>query len=349
MTTMTSTAAAVIGGVDTHADVHVAAACDHLGAVLGTQAFPTTAAGYRQLLRWLRSFGELTIVGIEGTGSYGVGLTRFLLEAGVELREVLRPNRQVRRRNGKTDVVDAIAAARAVISGEASARPKSHSGAVEALRALKIVHRSANKSRTQALNQMRDLITTAPDELRSELRGLRRRQRLAVCAAFRPGDRDDLLSITKLTLRTLARRIVDLDEELKMLNVRRRRITYAVAPELVAAHAIGPDTASALLLTAGDNPHRLHSERSWAALLASNPIEASSGKTKRHRLNRGGDRHGNSALWRIIVVRMGTDPRTKAYVERRSKEGLSTAEIIRCLKRYVARETYNLLPRELRD
>jgi transposase len=133
----------VIGGVDTHADLHVAAACDHLGAVLGTQAFPTTAAGYRQLLRWLRGFGDLSVVGIEGTGSYGVGLTRFLLEAGVELREVLRPNRQVRRRNGKTDVVDAIAAARAVLSGEASGRPKSHDGAVEALRALKIVHRSA--------------------------------------------------------------------------------------------------------------------------------------------------------------------------------------------------------------
>jgi transposase len=347
MTTMTSTAAAVIGGVDTHADVHVAAACDQLGAVLGTQAFPTTVAGYRQLLRWLRGFGDLSVVGIEGTGSYGVGLTRFLLEAGVELREVLRPNRQVRRRNGKTDVVDAIAAARAVLSGEASGRPKSHDGGVEALRALKIVHRSANKSRTQALNQMRDLITTAPEQLRTELRGLRRRQRLTVCAGFRPGDHDDLLAITKLTLRTLARRIAELDEELAMLNARRRRITHAVAPRLVAAHGIGPDTATGLLLAAGDNPDRLGNERSWAALLAAHPIEASSGKTTRHRLNRGGDRHGNSALWRIVVVRMASDPRTKAYVERRTKEGLSTTEIIRCLKRYVARETFDLLPREL--
>jgi hypothetical protein len=347
MTTMTSTARAVIGGVDTHAEVHVAAACDHLGAVLGTQSFPTTTAGYSRLLRWLGSFGDLSVVGVEGTGSYGVGLTRFLLESGVELREVLRPNRQVRRRNGKSDVVDAIAAARAVISGEASAQPKSHGGAVEALRALKIVHRSAHKSRTQALNQMRDLITTAPDELRAELRGLRRRQRIAVCAAFRPADRDDLLAITKLTLRTLARRIIDLDEEINVLNARRRRITNAVAPELVAAHGIGPDTATGLLLAAGDNPHRLRNERSWAALLASNPVEASSGKTKRHRLNRGGDRAGNSALWRIVIVRMSSDPRTKAYVERRTKEGLSVAEIIRCLKRYVARETYGLLPREL--
>lgn len=349
MTTMTSTTPAVIGGVDTHADVHVAAACDPLGAVLGTESFPTTAAGYRGMLAWWHGFGDLQIVGIEGTGSYGVGLTRFLLAEDIELREVLRPNRQVRRRHGKTDVIDAIAAARAVVTGEASARPKSHDGAVEALRVLKIAHRSAHKSRTQALNQLRDLITTAPDELRDQLRHLRRRERLAVCAAFRPADRDDLTAITKLAMRGLARRIADLDEEIALLEVRRRRITSDFAPALVAAHAIGPDTATKLLLAAGDNPHRLHSERSWAALLASNPVPASSGKTQRHRLNRGGDRNGNSALWRIVIVRMNSDPRTKAYVERRIKEGLSKTEIIRCLKRYVARETYDLLPKQLRD
>jgi transposase len=347
MNTMTSTATAVIGGVDTHADVHVAAACDEIGTVLGTESFPTTAAGYRQLLSWLRSFGDLKTVGVEGTGSYGVGLTRFLLESGVELREVLRPNRQVRRRHGKTDIIDAIAAARAVINGEATAEPKSHDGGVEALRTLKIVHRSANKARTQALNQIRDIITTAPDALRAELRGLRRRQLLAVCAAFRPADRDDLVAITKLSLRSLARRVTELDEEIALLNARRRRITCTIAPALVAAHGIGPDTASGLLLAAGDNPQRLASERSWAALLATNPIPASSGKTKRHRFNPGGDRHGNSAVWRIVVVRMHSDPRTKTYVERRTKEGLSKTEIIRCLKRYVARETFDLLPREL--
>jgi transposase len=349
MTTIASTAWAVIGGVDTHADVHVAAACDPLGAVLGTESFPTTAAGYQAMLAWWRGFGELGVVGVEGTGSYGVGLTRFLLGAGVELREVLRPNRQVRRRHGKTDVVDAIAAARAVVTGEASATPKSHDGTVEALRVLKIAHRSAHKSRTQALNQLRDLVTTAPEELREQLRHLRRRQRLETCAAFRPADRDDLTSITKLAMRGLARRIADLDEEIALLDARRRRLTAQFAPALVAAHGIGPDTASTLLLAAGDNPHRLHSERSWAALLASNPVPASSGKTQRHRLNRGGDRNGNSALWRIVIVRMNSDPRTKHYVERRIKEGLSKTEIIRCLKRYVARETYDLLPKTLRD
>jgi transposase len=162
MTTMASAARAVIGGVDTHADAHVVAACDVLGAVLGTRAFPTTGRGYRQLLAWLGSFGPLTKVGVEGTGSYGVGLTRFLLAAGVEVIEVLRPNRQTRRRHGKTDVVDAVAAARAVLSGEATGQPKAHDGDVEALRLLKMVHRSAHKARTQALLQIRDLITTAP-------------------------------------------------------------------------------------------------------------------------------------------------------------------------------------------
>jgi transposase len=376
MTTMTSTARAVIGGVDTHADRHVAAACDHLGAVLGTDSFPTTATGYRALLSWLRSFGALDKIGVEGTGSYGVGLARYLATQNVEAIEVSRPNRQVRRRHGKTDVVDAIAAARAVISGEATGHPKSHDGGVEALRALKMVHRSAHKSRTQALNQIRDLITTAPEDLRGELRGLKRKKLLATCSAFRSSDRDDLVSVTKLALRGLARRVLALDEEIALLatcsafrssdrddlvsvtklalrglarrvlaldeeiallDVRRRRITTAVAPALVAAFGVGPDTATGLLLAAGDNPERLGNERKWAALLASNPVQASSGKVVRHRLNRGGDRQGNSALWRIVIVRMSSDPDTQAYVARRIKQGKSKPEIIRCLKRYVAR------------
>jgi transposase len=348
MTTMTSTTTAVTGGVDTHADVHVAAACDPLGAVLATESFPTTASGYRRLLAWLRGFGELTRVGVEGTGSYGTGLARSLAAEGVEVIEVHRPNRQERRQYGKDDVVDAIRAARAVLAGRATGTPKSHDGPVEALRALKIVHRSANKARTQALNQIRDLVTTAPEELRAQLRDLRRRQLLETCAAFRPGDRDDLISVTKLALRGLARRVADLDEEIAAINARRRRITTTFAPDLCAAHGIGPDTATAPLLAAGDNPQRLRNERTWSALLAANPIKASSGKTVRHRLNRGGDRNGNSALWRIVIVRMASDPATKAYVERRTNEGLNKPEIIRCLKRYVAPETYDVLPKQLR-
>jgi transposase len=346
VTTIASTTLNVIGGVDTHADVHVAAACDPLGAVLGTASFPTTLRGYRSLLGYLRGFGPVSKVGVEGTGSYGTGLARHLAVEGVEVIEVSRPNRQVRRRHGKTDVVDAIAAARAVINGDATGHPKSHDGGVESLRVLTMVHRSANKSRTQALNQIRDLITTAPEQLRTELRDLKRPARLAVCAAFRPGDRDDLVSVTKIALRGLARRVADLDEELVMLDTRRQRITTAIAPQLCAVFGVGPDTAAGLLMAAGDNPERLRNERTWAALLGSNPIQASSGKIVRHRLNRGGDRQGNSALWRIVIVRMANDPTTKAYVERRTKDGKTKSEIIRCLKRYVARETFDLLPRE---
>jgi transposase len=344
--TIAPTTINVIGGVDTHADVHVAAACDQLGSVLGTESFPTTARGYQSLLRYLQGFGVIAKVGVEGTGSYGVGLARHLAAAGIEVIEVNRPNRQVRRRHGKTDVVDAIAAARAVINGDATGHPKSHDGGVESLRVLTMVHRSANKSRTQALNQIRDLITTAPEQLRSDLRDLKRPDLLAVCAAFRPGDSDDLTMITKLSLRGLARRVFDLDDELVILDTRRRRITTAIAPELCAVFGVGPDTAAGLLMAAGDNPERLRNEKTWAALLGSNPIEASSGKVVRHRLNRGGDRQGNSALWRIVFVRMGNDPATKAYVERRTKDGKTKSEIMRCLKRYVARETFTLLPRE---
>jgi transposase len=345
MTTIAPTQRIVTGGVDTHLDVHVAAACDQLGGVLATMSFPTTAAGYRRLLRWLRGFGALERVGVEGTGSYGAALARYLTAQGVTVVEVNRPNRQVRRQHGKDDVVDAIAAARAVLSGEAMATPKSHDGAVEALRALRLVHNSARKARTQALNQLQALLVTAPDELRTRLRGLSRRQLLAACSTFRPGDSDDPTAITRLALRELAVRVRHLDEQISRVRRRRDRIVTATAPKLVAKHGAGPDTITAVLLAAGDNPHRLNSERSFAALLGATPLKASSGKTKRHRLNRGGDRQGNSALWRIVVVRMNTDPRTQAYVERRTKEGLSKSEIIRCLKRYVARELFNDLPR----
>ena len=346
MTTVPSRPGAVIGGVDTHADIHVAAACDPLGAVLGTDSFPTTPVGYRRLLAFLVSFGPVESVGVEGTGSYGSGLARHLAEAGVTVIEVNRPNRQVRRRHGKSDTVDAIAAARAVISGQATTEPKAHDGAVEALRALQIVHRSAMKSRTQALNQLHALIVTAPEPIRAQLRGLRRPQLLATCQAYRPGAGDDLVSVTKYALRRLAIRVLELSAESAEVSKRRRRLLAQHAPELMAIIGVGPDTATALMLVAGDNPDRLSSPAAFAALLGASPIEASSGKTVRMRLNRGGDRQGNSALWHIVISRMASQPATQAYVERRTHEGLTKPEIIRCLKRYVAREVFNALPRE---
>jgi transposase len=348
MTTVPSRPFAVIGGVDTHADIHVAAACDRLGKVLGTKSFVTTPAGYRDLLSFLAGFGQLQAVGVEGTGSYGSGLARHLAQEQVRVLEVSRPNRQVRRAHGKSDVIDAIAAARAVISDQATVIPKSHDGTVEGLRALQIVHRSAHKARTQTLNQLHALIVTAPEPIRGQLRGLSRAQMLTTCQGYRPGDRDDLASVIKLALRELATRVADLDDQIKRVQTRRGRLLRAHAPQLLAIFGVGPDTAADLLVAAGDNPDRLNSEASFAALLGASPIRASSGKTKRKRLNRGGDRQGNSALWHIVITRMATQPATKTYVERRTTEGLSTSEIIRCLKRYVAREVFNALPQELR-
>ena len=345
MTTMTPEPGSVTGGVDTHLDIHVAAAVNHLGGVLGTKSFPTTAAGYRRLLGWLGSFGPVHAVGVEGTGSYGSALAQHLTENDVRIVEVSRPNRQVRRRHGKTDVIDAIAAARAVLSGEASATPKAHNGPVEALRLLKIVQRSTTKSRTQAGNQLRAIVATAPDDLRSRLRSLKTTELVTTCAAFRVRAQDDsLAAVTRLALRELAQRIQLLDEQLARTKTRLARITTSVAPQLVARKGVGPDTASAILLSAGDNPHRLRDERSFAALAGSNPIPASSGKTTRHRLNRGGDRQLNAALWRIAIVRLATDPDTRAYLARRTGEGKTKTEAIRCIKRYIAREVFAALP-----
>jgi transposase len=345
MTTMTSVDVIVTGGVDTHQDLHVAAALDQLGRVLGTESFPTTVVGYRQLLAWLRRHGQLDKVGVEGTGSYGAALARHLADNDVDVIEVARPNRQVRRRFGKTDVVDAIAAARAVLSGEATGVPKSHDGPVEALRTLKALQRSANKARTQALNQIHQLLVTAPEELRARLRPLGRTDLLGTCADFRiKPDDDSLQAITRLALRELAQRVLQLDEQLSLVSKRLRRITAAFAPQLVAIKGVGPDVASTLLVTAGDNPQRMHSEAAFAALCGSNPIPASSGKTNRHRLNRAGDRQANAALWRIVIVRLSCDQRTREYLDKRTAEGKSKTEAIRCLKRYVAREIYNAMP-----
>jgi len=345
MSTVAATQLVVTGGVDTHLDTHVAAAVDHIGGLLGTAAFPATASGYRRLLAWLRGFGEVGRVGVEGTGSYGAALARHLSGQNVSVIEVSRPNRQVRRRHGKTDVVDAIAAARAVMSGEATATPKTHDGSVEGLRILKVLQRSANKSRTQALNQLRSLLVTAPPELRAKLQHLARRDLLATCAAFRVAPDDDSLpGLTRFALRDLAQRIQSLDERLKQVDTRLRRITTVAAPQLVELHGVGPDTASTLLITAGDNPERLTSERSFAALTGCSPIPASSGKTHRHRLNRGGDRQANAALWRIAIVRMASDERSQKYIAKRISEGKSKIEAIRCLKRYIAREVFDALP-----
>jgi len=340
---MPSDARVVIGGVDTHKDVHVAALIDHQGRILATADFSTRVSGYRDLLGWMRSFGELAMVGIEGTGTYGAGLARHLSAAGVPVLEVNRPNRQARRRRGKSDTVDAEAAARSALNGEASGAPKSADGAAEALRALRVARRSALKARTQASNQIRDLIVNAPEDLRSTLTLSDTKRQLATCAGMRPGAISDPASATKRALRLLARRHRALTAEIGELDQAIAAICADANPGLLSAAGVGPDVASALLVAAGDNPERMRTESSFAALCGASPVEASSGKITRHRLNRGGNREANNALWRIAMSRLLHDEATQLYAARRRAEGKSTKEILRCLKRYIAREVFRLL------
>jgi len=335
----------VVVGVDTHKDAHVARAKDGLGRSLDEpRVFPATRKGYAQLLEWARSLGELDTVGIEGTGSYGAGLARYLAASGVTLLEVVRPNRQRRRRNGKSDPADADAAASAVLSGEASGTPKRGDGAVEAIRALRVARSTAVKARTQAINALKALLVTAPAELRERLEGeLSSAHLVAACARLRPGRVTDPVSATKAALVSLARRYQDLTEEAQTLGTELDRLTELAAPKLRARYGVGPDVAAALLIAAGDNPERLRSEAAFSMLCGSSPVEASSGKVTRHRLNRAGDRQANAALYRVVLVRLRWHEPTKAYLARRVAEGKSKKEAIRCLKRYVAREVFRVL------
>jgi len=338
---------AITGGAGTHADVHVAAALDPVGGLLGVREFPVTAAGYASLLSWLRGFGTLAVAGVEGTGSYGAGLARYLAAAGVRVVEVDRPDRQDRARQGKSDPLDAVSAARAALSGRASGAPRGRDGAVEAIRALTVAKRSARQERTQAINQARALIMTGPEELRARFARRSPAQLAGAVAALRPRPGEVPGYATRVALRELGRRAQFLDAQLERLDGLITPLVAARAPGLLALHGVGPDTAATLLVAAGDHPERLRSESSWAHLCGVAPIPASSGKTAgRYRLNRGGDRQANSALWRIVIVRLSSDPATRAYADRRSKEGLSKKEIIRCLKRYVAREVYRQLRAE---
>jgi transposase len=341
-----NTEVAVILGVDTHLDFHVAVAVDHLGRRLGESSVPTTVKGYERLLRWAEGFGPVSCAGVEGTSSYGAGLTRHLRARGIEVLEVERPKhrRSSRRNLEKSDPSDAERAARAVLAGEASGVPKSSDGRVEMIRTLRAARRSAIKARTQAANQLQGLRVTAPEELRRRLRGLTTKELVSVAGRFRLGDGPrDVPTATRFALRSVARRYEALSEEIAELDAHLDRLVAQAVPELVSLAGIGTDNAATLLIVAGDNPQRLRSEASFASLCGVAPMEASSGKVVRHRLNRGGNREANRALYMICLARMRRDRRTKEYVARRTQEGKSKREIIRCLKRYLAREVYRVL------
>ena len=308
-----------------------------------TAAFPTTTAGYRELLGWARNFGVLCRAGVEGTGSYGAALSRYLGQHEITVVEVNRPDWAARRRHGKTDTVDATAAAHAVLSARATGTAKTGDGPVEMLRMFKLARASAVKSRTQAVNQLKAVIIGADPALRETLTGLSPAALIRHCACLPPVSPTDVATATRYTLRRLAQRIQALTREARELQLQITAVIHAHAPQLLHHKGVGPDSAAALLITAGDNPDRMRSEASFAALCGVSPIEASSGKTRRRRLNRGGDRRANAALYRIALTRSRCDPRTRDYLDRRATQGLTRREAIRCVKRYVAREIYNLV------
>jgi transposase len=335
----------VTGGVDTHGHTHHAAVVDQTGRLLGDREFPATAAGYRVLLVWLRSFGQVVMVGVEGTGTYGAGLARYLSGERITVVEVDRPDRKTRRAKGKSDPIDAIAAARAALSGQADGAPKTRIGPVEAIRALRVARSGAIKARTAALNQLHGLIISAPQELRDELTAQPRSALTDYCAAATIDDKrmNDPANATRAALRAIAQRIGNLDAEVALADKQLQPVVTKTAPRLCALFGVGPQVAGQLLATAGDNPDRLRSEAALAHLCGVAPIPASSGRKDRHRLNRGGDRAANCALYTIVLCRMRYDPRTQAYVDRRTKQGLGKKEIIRCLKRYVVRDVHTAL------
>lgn len=353
---MTNGPVASIGGVDTHKHTHYAAVIDSNGRLLGHNEFRANKRGYAALLLWLRSHGEIVVVGVESTGNFGAGLTRFLLDAGIAVVEVNKPNRQARHFEGKSDRLDAEQIARSALADVGTATPKSKSGSVEVIRTLRVARSSAVRARTQAFNNMFHTMISAPSDVRDELVELTKRTFVNACLALEPEtenlleliDQPDRLVVAsaKLTLRDLARRWKALDVEVKALARQIAALVERTAPELVALFGVSSELAAQFLMTAGDNCERIRSEAAFAKLCGVSPKPASSGRTNgRHRLNRGGDRQANSALYIVAIVRLRHHQPTRDYVARRTAEGLSKREIIRCLKRYIAREVFAALPR----
>jgi transposase len=335
----------LVGGADTHADTVHIAAITTLGREIDDREFPTSAAGYQAAVAFLTSHGPINQVGIEGTSSYGAGLARAVTKAGLQVIEVNRPNRADRRRQGKSDPLDAYHAARAVLSGRATSDPKDQS--TEAIRSLHNTRRSAVKASTAATNQIVAMLITAPDEIRAKYRALKGQPLITALARCRTTVADPVDAAVLTALKALAHRHQFLTTQAQELSTLIDGLVTTANPALRAAFGVGPDTAAQLLITAGANPDRLRSEASFAALCGVSPVPASSGKTTRHRLSRGGDRHANNALYRIAMSRMAHEPRTKQYVARHIAAGRSTKEILRMLKRAIAREIHRLLTHQV--
>ena len=340
----------VIVGVDTHKHVHVAVAIDTWEIRLGDQSFVADSGGYQALVTWAETHGRIETFGIEGTGSYGAGRASTVRRAGHRIVEVNRGDRRTRRAAGKSDTVDAEVAARSVLAGQSTAIPKTADGAVEMMRQLKVARDTAVKARTTAMITLKQIVVHAPPRLREALfHHLTDHGLLTRCAGLRPGPLDTPAASAKHTLRALARRWVTLADEIATHDRHLARLTTETSPTLCAGFGVGAHTAAEMLIIFGDNPDRIRSEAAFAKLCGACPIPASSGMTTgRHRLNRGGHRQVNAALYRAVIVRMRYHQRTVDYVARRTANGRTRREIIRCLKRFLAREIYQRVMTDFR-
>ena len=334
----------VIAGIDTHADTHHVGVITETGQHLADKEFPAAGVGYQGIIDFITGFGSVLAAGVEGTGSYGAELSRVLTRKGIRVVEVMRPNRQARRLRGKSDPLDAYQAAESVLSGRAGVTPKSRDGAVESLRVLRAERATAMRARVAVMAQVKTILTTAPETIRARYRSMTSPALMAALEKTRPsGAPSEPLTSTATVLKRLAVRYRHLHQELALIDAELDAVLTLHAPMLRHIQGVGTDVASQLLVTVGDNPDRVTTEAKFAALVGVAPIPASSGKTTRHRLSRAGDRQANKAIHRVVLVRMRYDNRTRAYVARRRQEGKGTKEIMRCLKRYVAREIYNQL------
>ncbi|CAH0272177.1 hypothetical protein SRABI26_03694 [Arthrobacter sp. Bi26] len=334
----------VIAGIDTHADTHHVAIITDAGRHIADKEFLAVGSGYRKIIEFITQFGPVIAAGVEGTGSYGAELARTLTQEGIQVLEVMRPNRQGRRLKGKSDPLDAYQAAESVLAGRGTATPKARDGAVESLRVLRAERNSAMRARVAVMTQAQSILTAAPEPLRARYRGLTAAAMMAALGKSRPaGSLSEPANATAIVLKRLASRYRHLHQELALIDAELDAIITIHAPMIRDLHGVGTDVASQLLVTVGDNPERITSEAKFAALVGVAPIPASSGKTTRHRLSRGGDRQANKAIHHVALVRMMSDTRTKTYVARRRQEGKNSKEIMRCLKRYIAREIYDQL------
>ena len=334
----------IVAGVDTHKDTHYAAVITDTGQRVGAAEFPATAAGYRALAEFITCHGVLLRAGVEGTNAYGAGLSRHLQQAGIPVVEVLRPARQVRRMRGKSDQIDAYAAAQIALADVETVTAKTSTGTIEAIRVMLAGRRSAVKAHSEAITQIKSLLVTAPEPVRAEYRHLSNTQLIRALASSRPraGD-DEVAARTRVALKRLATRCRHLAAEIDSHDTDLQDLVTQVNPGMVQVHGIGTMTAAQLLITAGDNPDRIGSEAAFAMLCGTAPIPASSGKTTRHRLNRGGDRQANAALHQIAKVRLATDPDTRAYAAKLTTAGKTKKDILRCLKRVIARQVFHLI------